>query len=77
MAEVTTPPLLSDRQLEVVRLFADGLDGPQIADRLGITHQAVYARLARAARALGTHTATQTTVECERRGWLTTEEVIS
>lgn len=62
--------LLTDKELAVVRLLADGLRTKQIARRLDITMSAVSMRLARAAEILGTATAIHTVVECVRLGLL-------
>jgi DNA-binding CsgD family transcriptional regulator len=62
--------LLSDKELEVVRLLADGLRTKQVARRLGISMSAVSMRLSRAAEILGTATAIHTIVECVRLGLL-------
>ncbi|MBB4905879.1 LuxR C-terminal-related transcriptional regulator [Actinophytocola algeriensis] len=62
--------LITDKELAVVRLLADGLRTKQIARRLGITMSAVSMRLARAADILGTTTAIHTVVECVRLGLL-------
>ncbi|MFI7672283.1 LuxR C-terminal-related transcriptional regulator [Actinophytocola sp. NPDC049390] len=62
--------LLSDKELAVVRLLADGLRTKQIARRLDISMSAVSMRLARAAEILGTTTAIQTVVASVRLGLL-------
>ena len=62
--------LLSDKELEVVRLLAGGMRTKQVARRLGITMSAVSMRLSRAAEILGTTTAIHTVVECVRLGLL-------
>lgn len=45
--------LLTVRQLDALRLAANGLSDPQIADRLGITPAAATNRLVEAYRRLG------------------------
>ena len=62
--------LLSDKELAVVRLLADGLRTKQVARRLGISMSAVSMRLSRAAQILGTETAIHTVVESVRLGLL-------
>lgn len=50
---------LSDRERQILRLTAEGLQGPEIAQRLGLSHWTVqdYDRSIR--RKLGTHTKAQ------------------
>ncbi|MFC4856840.1 response regulator transcription factor [Actinophytocola glycyrrhizae] len=67
---LTRKTLLSDKELAVVRLLADGLRTKQVARRLGISMSAVSMRLSRAAEILGTTTAIHTVVECARLGLL-------
>jgi DNA-binding CsgD family transcriptional regulator len=62
--------LLSDKELAVVRLLADGMRMKQVARRLGISMSAVSMRLSRAAEILGTETAIHTVVESVRLGLL-------
>lgn len=71
MTQILLPEkVLSDKELAVVRLLADGLQMKQVASRLGISVTAVSMRLRRAADVLGTTTATQTVVTCARLGLL-------
>lgn len=61
-------PLLSDRQVEVLRLLAEGLDAAGIADRLGISVVTVRNHLQSCNRRLGVHSKTQAVSEAIRRG---------
>ena len=61
---------MSDKELQVVRMLADGMQVKQISTRLGISTEAVSMRLRRAADALGTTTSVQTVVETMRLGLL-------
>lgn len=61
---------LSSKELEVVRMLADGMQMKQISRRLGISMAGVSMRLRRAGEALGTTTAIQTVVESYRQGLL-------
>ena len=67
---LTRKALLSDKELAVVRLLAEGLRPKQIARRLDISMSAVSMRLARAAEILGTTTAVHTVVASVRLGLL-------
>jgi len=69
-ASSTAEHAVTEAELEVIRMLADGLTVSQVATRLNVTPQAVSMRLARAALALDTRTTTQTVVECVRRGLL-------
>jgi DNA-binding CsgD family transcriptional regulator len=62
--------VLSDKELAVVRLLAEGFRMKQVASRLDISMAAVSMRLRRAAEVLGTATAVQTVVTCARLGLL-------
>jgi DNA-binding CsgD family transcriptional regulator len=62
--------VLSEKELAVVRLLADGLRMKQVANRLEISVAAVSMRLHRAAEVLGTTTAVQTVLVCARLGLL-------
>lgn len=62
--------VVSDKELEVVRMLADGLQMKQISARLGISMEAVSMRLRRAADVLGTRTSVQTVVVSLRHGLL-------
>jgi DNA-binding CsgD family transcriptional regulator len=67
---LTRKTLLSDEELAVVHLLADGLRNKQVARLLGISMSAVSMRLSRAGEILGTTTAIQTVVESVRLGLL-------
>lgn len=60
--------LLSDRQLEVLRMLAEGLDATEIAARLGISVITVRNHLQGCNRKLGVHSKTQAVAEAIRRG---------
>lgn len=62
--------VLSDKELEVVRLLAAGLQLKQVATRLNIGLSAVSMRLRRAGDLLGTTTAVHTVVTCAQLGLL-------
>ncbi|KAB8294445.1 LuxR family transcriptional regulator [Bifidobacterium avesanii] len=59
---------LSDQELEVMRLYTDGLTNEAIAHRMhvGLTTVKTYAR--RAFEKLGTHSRTEAVIACLRRG---------
>lgn len=61
-------PLLTDREMEVLRLTAEGLDTGEIAQRLDITVHTVRNHLQRCIGKLGVHTRTQAVSAAIRRG---------
>lgn len=60
--------LLSGRQLEILRLLAEGLEANDIAERLGISVITVRNHLQSCNRKLGVHSKTQAVSEAIRRG---------
>ena len=66
-AESATP-LLSDREMEVLRLCAEGLDTQDICARLGLSVHTVRNHLQACMRKLGVHTRTQVVSAAIRRG---------
>jgi two-component system response regulator NreC len=54
--------LLSQREIEVLKLASDGLSNSQIAERLGVTALAVKGHFVRIGRKLGAHDRTQMVV---------------
>jgi len=75
LSRLATPPpaeeastLLTDRELEVLRLTAEGLDTREIAGRLDITVHTVRNHLQNCIRKLGVHTRTQAVSVAIRRG---------
>ena len=61
-------PLLTDREMEVLRLTAEGLDTREVAQRLDITVHTVRNHLQRCIHKLGVHTRTQAVSAAIRRG---------
>jgi len=62
MKETTARTLLTERELEVVRLVAEGLTNREIAARLHITARTVQAHVASAANKLGARSRTHLAV---------------
>jgi len=60
--------LLTDRELEVLRLVADGLDTREVAARLDLSVHTVRNHLQRCIRKLGVHSKTQAVSAAIRRG---------
>lgn len=60
--------LVTPSQLRVIQLLAYGLSQPQIAEHLGINHEAVKQRLHRAYHRLGVTGATDAVAFCLRHG---------
>lgn len=50
---------LTSRQLQVIRLYADGLEGPQVAVLLGISYETVRSHVKQIRGRLGARTITQ------------------
>ena len=59
---------LSPRQMEVLRLVADGLRNKEIADRLVLSERTVEHHVAAVLRGLGVRTRTEATADAVRRG---------
>jgi DNA-binding NarL/FixJ family response regulator len=59
---------LTDREIEVLELLAEGLSNKGIAGRLGISDQTVKFHVASISGKLGTHTRTETVRRAVRRG---------
>jgi DNA-binding NarL/FixJ family response regulator len=60
---------LTQRQSEVLRLIAEGLDNAQIAARLGISQRTARAHVSGVLERLGVENRTQAAVTAVRRGW--------
>lgn len=67
------PTQLSQREVDVIHDLATGLTVRQIARKRGRSQSAISMRLCRLSLRMGTHTATQTVVECLARGWVRLE----
>ena len=63
---------LTSREVEVVRLVADGLSNDEIAAKLGIARKTVEAYLTKLFEKWGFTTRTELAVWAEREGWLDT-----
>lgn len=61
---------LTSRQLEVLALMAEGCTGPQIAARLGISHNTSSTQAKKILRILDVGSRTAAVMEGQRRGWL-------
>jgi DNA-binding NarL/FixJ family response regulator len=63
-------PVFSAREIEVIRLVADGRSNDEIGQRLGITAKTVEAHIARLFVRAGVHSRTELAVRALREGWL-------
>jgi DNA-binding NarL/FixJ family response regulator len=63
-------PGLSGREIEVIRLVADGLSNDEIGVALSITSKSVEAHLGRIFSRTGTQSRTELAVRAVREGWL-------
>ena len=61
---------LTERQHEVLRLLADGLDNAQIALRLGISQRTARAHVSSVLERLGVENRTQAAVTAVRQGYI-------
>lgn len=68
MTEEKQERVLSERELQVVRLLLDGLGNQEIATRLGVSRRTVHAHLSNAMGKTGTQTRTQLVVYALRAG---------
>lgn len=73
-AAVTSSPL-SDRELDVLKLTAEGLSNKEIAERLGVSIWTVQTHLAHVFEKLGTRSRTQAVVRGLRAGWLCLDQL--
>jgi len=64
---------LTTRELEVLRLAAQGLTNRAIGHRLGISHRTVQGHLANIYGKLGVNSRTEAVTEALRRGWIVIE----
>lgn len=66
----TNPAGVTSRQLDVLRLLAQGLSNPQIAARLGIANRTVDHHVSSILATLDASSRTEAVVAAVRRGWL-------
>lgn len=74
LATARAAPMLSPRELEVVRLIARGHSNDEIAQRLGIARKTVEASLTQLFDRGGLASRTELALWAEREGWLDVEE---
>jgi DNA-binding NarL/FixJ family response regulator len=65
--------LLTDRELDVLRLAARGLTNRAIGHELGISHRTVQGHMANIYGKLGVNSRTEAVTEALRRGWIVIE----
>jgi len=65
--------ILTDRELDVLRLAARGLTNRAIGRELGISHRTVQGHLANIYGKLGANSRTEAVTEALRRGWIVIE----
>jgi DNA-binding CsgD family transcriptional regulator len=70
LKSLPTKPL-TKRQLEVLRLFAEGYHSPQIAQKLYITPHTVIGHKRHIQRKLNTYSLPHSVAEAFRRGYIT------
>jgi two-component system response regulator DegU len=64
---------LTERELEVLRLTAQGLTNRQIGQELAISHRTVQGHLASIFQKLGVTSRTEAVTDALRHGWITME----
>ena len=64
------PPALTIREMEVLRLVADGLTNEEVGVRLGVTSKTVEAHLGRIFERTGVQSRTELATRAIREGWL-------
>jgi two-component system nitrate/nitrite response regulator NarL len=72
LAEGRPEPIaaLTERQRQVLRLVAEGLDNAQIAERMGISQRTARAHVSSVLERLGVENRTQAAVAAIRSGWI-------
>ncbi len=70
-----TPDVLSDRELEVLRLATRGLSNQQIADKLYLSLRTVQAHLGHIFNKLQVSSRTEAVVRALKAGWVTLEDI--
>jgi DNA-binding NarL/FixJ family response regulator len=65
---LTTVPHLTKRQLEVLRLLAEGRSTAEIATALGLSHTTIRNYIANLLVALGVHTRLQAVIAARKAG---------
>lgn len=70
LAMQLVPCPLGRRQIEVVRMMADGKSVKEMSDILGISHNTINSYIATALDVTGTHKATGLVAMCLRKGWI-------
>jgi DNA-binding NarL/FixJ family response regulator len=74
LASARTANQLSARELEVVRLVAEGLSNEEIAAKLGVSRKSVEAYLRELFNRGGFATRTELAIWAEREGWLDVQD---
>ncbi len=70
LAALGGPPALTARQVDLVRLVAEGWSNDEIAVRLSLSRKTVEAYLSRLFERWGVATRTELALRAEREGWL-------
>jgi DNA-binding NarL/FixJ family response regulator len=70
MRAIQASPRLSPRELEIVRLMAEGLSNDEIGMRLGIARRTVEKHLSRVFERFDVTTRTELAIRAQREGWL-------
>jgi NarL family two-component system response regulator LiaR len=74
-ARPETPEVLSDREIEVLRLATRGLSNQQIADKLYLSLRTVQAHLGHIFNKLQVSSRTEAVVHALKEGWVTLEDI--
>ena len=70
----TPPQDLSEREMEILRLAANGMSNQEIADKLFLSRRTVQAHLANIFRKMDVGSRTEAVFQASKKGWLTLDE---
>jgi NarL family two-component system response regulator LiaR len=73
--KVTAPELLSEREIEVLKLATRGLSNQQIAEKLYLSLRTVQAHLGHIFNKLNVSSRTEAVVRALKEGWVTLEDI--
>jgi len=73
--ETKAPELLQRREVEVLKLAAEGFSNKQIAAKLGISERTVQSHMVHIFTKLGVASRTEAVLQALRKGWLTFDDL--
>ncbi len=72
---VSQPNDLSEREMEVLKLAAKGMNNQDIADRLYLSRRTVQSHMAKIFHKMNVGSRTEATIQAFGRGWLTLDDI--